>query len=142
MPLDLRQPDGAMKIPERIYEVLLSVASQRDWQPMGPDLPGQRHIEDRNRYAEKDWRDDYFTPEGQFVTEEDAFGIAEALSRFLPEIPDEDTPVDPDEHTHLAELPVSPHELFRGDGKQLVSDFIDFCRRGGFTIHAGTGLGA
>lgn len=139
MPLDLRQADASMKIPERIYEVLLSMAFQRDWLPLGPDVPGQRHIEDRHRYDDKDWRDDYFTPEGQFITDEDAMGIAQALNRFLPEIPDDDAVVVEDDRTHLAELPVSPYELFRGDGKQLVRDFIAFCEKGGFSVH-GTSL--
>lgn len=143
MPLILRRTDGSMKIPERVFEILLTVANQRDWIPLGPDIPGKRRVADPKRYQDKDWRDDYFTPEGQYITEDDALGIAAALKIFLPEVPDDDSPpAVEDDHTHLAELPVSPHELFRGDGKQLIREFIEFCENGGFFIQAGSGLGA
>ena len=83
----------------------------------------------------------YFCNSGYRVTAEDAQALAEALEQALPDVPDHDAMEDKTfEHpampgVRLVNLttPINPYEWFGGK-KDLLQDFIAFCREGGFEI--------
>ncbi len=100
----------------------------------------------RHLYA--DWDGYYFSNDCQWVTDEDAANIAQALERALEDIPDEDTVGElaasqsPDhedfdelieKYPELEEYLTPPH-LFDDEYRQYVREFIDYCRVGRFVI--------
>jgi hypothetical protein len=101
-----------------------------------------------------EWNGGYFSNDYQWVTEEDAANIADALQRALDDIPDFDTdekrveygpgelPTSPIERSlveqgFLINVPnasLKPVEYFGGGAKQRVRYFIRFCRAGEFFV--------
>jgi len=83
----------------------------------------------------------YFYNSGLLVTPEDALALADALERALPDVPDHNAMADktffhpglPGVPLVDVRTPVNPYEWFGGK-KDLLRDFIAFCRRGGFAI--------
>src|SRR5215210_2459479 len=97
------------------YRDLLGLAYEYGWKPCGTE-PGQWYDEngELNEQMSPDpekWSGRYFSNDYQWVTDEDAANIADALERAL-----EDQPNSCDE------------------GFQWVRDFIAFCRAGAFSI--------
>ena len=135
---------------------LLSLAMFYGWQPMGTLPP---FIHNLRGTSHENWDGTYVRAEGQTVREEDALTLAIALRMSLDDIPDvnpdrdltleDDLPewLSPDEKAmihdgleeHLDEheetpLGILPFEVFAGDGKQNLVDFIHFCMLGEFVI--------
>ena len=99
------------------------------------------------RHLYEDWDGYYFSNDCQWVTDEDAANIAQALERALEDVPDEDTVsvirarrsfalgdgevsgIDTELEKHLP-----PLDWFSGEGKRTVRDFVDYSRDGGFSI--------
>jgi len=101
-----------------------------------------------------EWHGSYFGNDAQWVTDEDAARIADALEQALDDIPDFDTgekwmtygptnlPTSSVERSLVEEGfavsgpngSLSPLEYFSGEDKQLVRDFIAYCRAGTFYI--------
>jgi hypothetical protein len=101
----------------------------------------------------------YYSNDGQIVMEGDAYAIAEALERMLPDIPRKDmVPEDHIQRMTPAAIKAlastkgdgtcpclwcgggklrepGPLEWFSGpEGRRKIKDFIEFCRGGAFTI--------
>jgi hypothetical protein len=101
------------------------------WQPAGT-LPPEDGGE---------WDGGYFSNDGQRVADEDARSLADTLERALPDVPAHDVlgdkaislPAFPGERFVNAQTPVTPFEWFGGQ-KDVLQDFIAFCREGGFVI--------
>jgi hypothetical protein len=101
-----------------------------------------------------EWDGSYFGNCFQWVTDEDAAHIADALEQALDDIPDFDTdekwveygptnlPTSPVERSLVEEgfavsgpnESLSPPEFFSGEDKQKVREFIAYCRAGAFCI--------
>ena len=128
----LQRGDRKLPIGNRIWEVLLIMALRHGWKPVGlePDKDQGRDP----AVIREDWRPHYLQSEGREVGPAEAANIAEALEAALRDIPDDDDSSQPDAHTNVTGLPVSPVELFRGDGKLVVRELIEFCREGAFAI--------
>jgi hypothetical protein len=83
----------------------------------------------------------YYSNSGFRVTPEDARSLADALERALADVPDHDAlghktflhPALPGVRLVAAGTPVNPYEWFGGK-KDLLRDFIAFCRQGGFEL--------
>jgi hypothetical protein len=83
----------------------------------------------------------YFENSGYRITAEDARALADALEQALPDVPDHDAlehktfthPAEPGVRLLNIQTPVNPFEWFSGK-KDLLRDFIDFCRQGSFEI--------
>jgi len=83
----------------------------------------------------------YFFNCGYRVQADDARALGEALEQALPDVPDHDAlehktfrhPSDPSVRLIDVNTPVNPFEWFSGK-KDLLRDFIAFCRQGGFEI--------
>src|SRR5215217_4990890 len=92
------------------WRALLELAYEYGWKPAGTAPPQWQYLDhdgnvDHERtkaywWCEEDWSGTYFYNERQWVTEEDAANIAEALERTLEDIPDEQT----DEDVQAVEL--------------------------------------
>jgi hypothetical protein len=131
MTMDLTGPAGDFGFTNTAWEHLLRLASLAGWQPAGT-LPPE---------GAGDWDGNYFTNDGQRVGDEDARGLAEALERALPDVPDHDAlgdkafyhPALPGVRLVDARTPVNSFEWFAGQ-KDVLKRFIAFCRAGGFEI--------
>jgi hypothetical protein len=74
---------------------------------------------------------------GDYVTEEEAASLADALEEALPDIPDDDAVGGRTEWIgdyHLPTAGVTPTEWFSGAAKIYYKEFIRHCRAGGFTV--------
>jgi hypothetical protein len=74
---------------------------------------------------------------GDYVTEEEAVSLADALEEALPDIPDDDAVGGRTEWIgdyHLPTAGVTPTEWFSGAAKIYYKEFIRHCRAGGFTV--------
>jgi hypothetical protein len=86
--------------------------------------------------------DSYFKNAGFRVTAQDAWALAEALERALPDVPNHDAlagktvelPVAPGERFLPLGTPVNPFEWFSGENRRHLVGFIAFCWQGGFDI--------
>jgi hypothetical protein len=89
----------------------------------------------------ENWVDRYCSNDF-LVTAEDARNLADALERALPDIPNEqvcavkkiDLPGGMTCTAFEGEPPENPLELFSGERKQYLREFIAFCRNGAFRI--------
>jgi hypothetical protein len=136
---------------------LLKLAFSYGWRPLGT-LPGHPYFVPNP----DDWDPmDYLTNSSQVVTGEDAAALAIALESALDVIPDtlgrEPKMINifslPDVVQQWADVlgidkelvakgpPIyvpdnmfSPLDYFAGEGKEVIVDFIAFCRKGGFWI--------
>ena len=91
-----------------------------------------------------DWSGGYFSNDYQWVTDDDAAGLADALERALANVADL-----PSGGSPLRRLPIleerltpagvvvnddDPLDWFSGGGQQRLRAFIAYCRAGGFAI--------
>jgi hypothetical protein len=74
---------------------------------------------------------------GDYVNEEEAARLAEALEEALPDIPDHDAVAGRTEWIgdyHVPTAEVTPTEWFSGAAKIYYKEFIRHCRAGGFRV--------
>ena len=74
---------------------------------------------------------------GDYVDERKAAGLADALEKALPEIPDDDAVRGRTEWSgdyHLPTMDVASTEWFSGPAKPYYLEFIRHCRAGGFRV--------
>ena len=143
------------KYSRQFWGKALNLARLYDWRPLGtrpPIIPGFRGLQ-------AVWMGTYLTNDGQIVLREDAWSLAEALTRALDDIPDIGMEMDwnpklwieydlpewlsPEEREMIEDglqehspdvAGMHPCEFFAGDEKQHLKQFIRFCRLGSFTI--------
>ena len=159
MGMDLSGRGGYFRFSNTSWCKVLELAYGYGWKPAGTE-PGQWVDPSTGELAEQlspdpdKWDGNYITNAAQWVTDEDAASIADALEQALDDIPDSDTgekwvtygpanlPTGPVERSLVEEgLAVSgangslsPPEYFGGEAKQRVRDFIAYCRAGAFYI--------
>lgn len=132
------------------WSQVLLLAYRYGWKPAGTKIDHFGKVDEEKweqfRHLYEDWDGDYVSNECQWVTDEDAANIAQALERALEDIPDEDTvsvlaanqpcglegagvrSIETELEKHL-----TPLDWFSGEeGKQMIREFIAFCRVGGF----------
>lgn len=110
---------------------LLNLAEYYGWKRMGTVIP-----DDLN------WDGSYMMNDGQIVTTADAAGLANALERALPDVPEDiDNPIPiPDSVVEALTRSRQRHSrkylllMFSGEVKDSLRQFILFCRKGGFGI--------
>jgi hypothetical protein len=156
MGVDLSGAGGCKWLSWTGWEKLLKLAHEYGWKPAGtkpprgivmkPDGSIDHEMTAMYSWSEEDWDGSYFSNNGQYVTDEDAANIADALERALHDIPDEETEAKvravelqpwlaygsrgPDH-----DIPLSLIDKFSGrPGKERVKNFMVFCRAGGFCI--------
>ena len=109
------------------FPAMLAVACSNGWSPRGTEPPDG---------WEGYWEGEYCKNDRQYVTDDDALGIANALELGLDDVPDEHV---------LPQLTIgngldfdhfpTPIQWLSGEsGKNCMREFIAFCRSGGFTI--------
>jgi hypothetical protein len=135
---------------------LLDLAHEYGWEPAGTEPPqwiatnpdGSIDHEMTAMYSrsKENWDGSYFSNDGQYVTDEEAASIADALERALDDIPDEETEAKVEAiklQPWLAygsrgpqyDIPLSLIDKFSGRSrKKQVKDFMAFCRAGGFSV--------
>jgi hypothetical protein len=127
--MDLSGKGGEMSFNNGTWGHLLKLATMNGWEPAG------------TRKRSREWDGNYWTNDGQRVTDDDARNLADALEEALPDVPDHDALEgkkvrigNTDEYAIPADVPTTPFEWFSGKAKQRLRDFIVFCRKGGFRI--------
>jgi hypothetical protein len=158
MGVGLNGAGGNERFSHMSWYKVLNLACEYGWQPAGTELP-RWHDEtgaliEQPSHDPDEWSGTYYTSDGQYVTDEDAAHIAEALQRALEDIPDFETgekwveygPADQIKSPVARALveaggvvsgpneSLTPLEFFSGEPKQHVRNFIAFCRAGGFCI--------
>lgn len=133
----------------------LELAALYGWKPLGTQPPSAHDF----RLLNAEWNGTYLSNDGQVVGAEDAFALAAALERSLPELPDVSPPNDwtsrfwleddlpewlsPEEKAIIEEeledglldtMGIPPTEFFAGEEKHHLVTFIRFCRLGSFEI--------
>ncbi len=139
--MDLCGAGGYFACNHQGWRDMLDVACLHGWVPAGTLAPSMNEAGP----WEGPWSGSYCYNEGQWVTDEDALALAEALDRTLPDIPDED--VIADKMVVCGRLPdgtelrgfkpgveTSLVERLSGRAKPRLREFIAFCRAGGFAI--------
>ena len=159
MGMDLSGAGGLERFSNTSWRKMLELAYEYGWKPAGTERgqwvdPETGELDEQMCPDPDEWDGNYFTNAFQWVTEEDAAHIADALEKALDDIPDFDTgekwvthgptnlPTDPVERSLVEEGfavsgpngSLSPLEYFSGEDKQLVRDFIAYCRAGTFYI--------
>lgn len=164
MGMDLSGEGGYYRFSNVAWGKVLELARQYGWEPAGTMAPPSTvHNADGTvdmeltqgyRKAYANWDGNYHINARQWVTDEDAANIADALERALDDIPDFDTDEKVKEYTPdtptgdpvlqmLAQMglggvgpddSLSPVEFFSGAAKEKVWGFIAYCRAGGFSI--------
>jgi hypothetical protein len=157
MGMDLSGRGGSFRFNNTNWRHVLLLAHRYGWVPAGTEPPNftvlapngtvDEGMTEQFCHSNGDWDGTYFTNDCQWVTDEDAANIAQALERALEDIPDEDTVdvlaesqsfdlggievsgIDTELEKHL-----TPLDWFSGEYKQMVRDFIAYCRVGGFSI--------
>ncbi len=79
----------------------------------------------------------YWANDGQWVTDDDASTLADALERALCDIPSDDSN-EADPTGNLSQEDQAKDALlkfFKGYEKDYLQEFISFCREGGFNIY-------
>ena len=116
MGMDLKNVEGGTeRFGIAAWHSVLELAYEYDWKPTGTEPgawvdPETGELDKQLSPDPDEWSGTYFSNDYQWVTEEDAAGIADALERAL-----KDTP-------------------FGGKDRQKLSQFIAFCRVGAFFI--------
>jgi hypothetical protein len=125
------------------YEIRL-VRTHDDWVQLHP-----KHWEDYGRLAVLyGWRTGPWVdrPDPRTLSAAEALGLAEALERFLADVPDHDAgthemipgvgaTAEQGARGHLREDPdwlSLPERYSSGEERRMVSKFAEFCRRGSF----------
>ena len=133
MGMDLDGKGGDFRFNIYGWRAVLALAEMNGWEPAGTVLE-----------QELGWSGGYDTNDGQTVTAEDAARLADALERALPDLPDHDAlehngPIKdipglgPTKLFALTEQ-ISPVELFSGNGKERLRQFITSCRVDSFQL--------
>ena len=157
MPYDLYNPSTGVHLTFSRQFLLkaLELAEQYGWQPRRTQPPAS--IDFCALGAE--WHGGYLTNDGQTVIASDAKGLAAALESALPDLSDQNPPIDwdpkrwayddlpewlsPQEKAIVEDelqegcldiLSLNPREHFAGDEKVHLRRFIRFCRLGSFEI--------
>jgi hypothetical protein len=135
MGMDLKGKDSDFAFNLFAWGNTLRLACMYGWEPAGTRAPRKWGRKGKR----PPWEGGYDTNDGQRVTDEDAAALADALERALPDVPTHDAlahktrevggirciPYDAD---------VSPLEYLSGKGRTRLTEFIRFCRDGGFEI--------
>ncbi len=140
MGMDLHGAGGYARCSGLEWSKVLLLAYEYGWEPLGTEMDGWINSETGELIEPPDeWNGNYTSNEGQWVTEEDASRIADALEDALEDIPDREV-----DKTGVVHRPVSlfdllrdrtdPLEFFSGAGKRRIRAVIKFCRAGGFRI--------
>jgi len=109
------------------------VATGEPWRHWFDDRSWDRIRELARAYG---WKGATIEP-GDYVTEEEAASLADALEEALPDIPDDDAVGGRTEWIgdyHLPTAGVTPTGWFSGAAKIYYKEFIRHCRAGGFTV--------
>ena len=159
MGMDLNGAGGYYRFSNTSWCKVLELAYEYGWQPAGTE-PGQwidsstGELDEQMSPNPDEWDGSYFGNCFQWVTDEDAAHIADALEPALDDIPDIDTgekwveygPTDMPTVTVERSLvdegftisvpnkSLSSLEFFSGERNQQVRDFIAYCRAGAFYI--------
>lgn len=131
-----------------IWQKVMDLALMYGWVPVGTTEP--QHWEGEEAQTAWTGRYDYYI--GEWVNAADAAEMANALSAALDDLPDHPMPervneteveeLDYEDQTaitfHIIELnrALNLFELFGGQYKHDLTEFIAFCREGGFHIHS------
>lgn len=150
---------GIERFSNTSWREMLKVAYEYGWKPAGTE-PGEwidpetGELDKRLSPDPDEWDGNYFSNDCQWVTEEDAAHIADALERALKDMPACNTdekrvehglsnlPASPVESSLVEQglaasgpnVPSSPLEFFSDEGKQRIRAFIAYCRVGAFFI--------
>lgn len=126
MSMDLIGVGGSCNFNVWSWAHILQLAVAHGWKPTG------------TVHEAPEWGGNYWSNDGQEVTDADAAAIADAIERALPDVPDHDALAhkrNPDGKSIPFGTPVNAYELFSGERKKQLREFIEFCRRGGFRIY-------
>lgn len=151
MGMDLAGQQGQFRFGNRAWLMLLELANEHGWEPLGTNAPVFFNEDGSVFEAVTGWNGTYFANNFQVVTAEDAVNLADALEQSLELFPDDDElegitlsvlPDDiikrdiyiPSETVEGARTSVSLFEVFSGERKQYLRDFIEFCQGGSFHI--------
>lgn len=131
-----------------IWEKVMDLAHIYGWQPAGTGQPpAWEDADDSTR-----WSGRYDLYLGERVHDGDAHALAEALARALPDLPDSPMPdrifetemeeIDREGQISISFYIIEPNtelnlfEVFGGQYKEELVDFIRFCHQGGFHIYS------
>jgi|SRR5215217_1584142 hypothetical protein len=114
MGVDISGKGGDVHFNWQTWRALLTLAYDYGWKPAGTEPgrwvdPETGELDEQMSPNPDEWDGSYFTNGFQWVTDEDAAHIADALEQAL-------------------------DDILGGEGKQRVSDFIAYCRAGVFSI--------
>ena len=140
MTMGFIRPDSEEHMINHSWGRLLELARLHGWKPVGLLLP--YYGEEPPLTSTDCALDAYFLHSGYRMTDADAYALAEALQRALPDIPEHDALEDktvehpgvPGVHLMRAGEHLTLFEAFSGTNKQHVKDLIAFFRRGGCAI--------
>jgi hypothetical protein len=118
---------------------MLALAERYGWQPQGTTLDELAIDEGTWEGDPSEWDGRYLPAYGQHVTPEDAKGLAMALERALPDIPDHDAiqdksggnGIDWNWFNKSPDFAVTPFEAFSGPNRETLRGFIAHCREDG-----------
>ncbi len=131
---------GTARFSNRSWRNVLKLAYEYGWRPLGTEIEDEWIVVETGEPTRQidDWNGGYFTNDLQWVTEEDAERIADALEDALEDIPDRDVDETEAKHGPVSlfdfPYPTDTLEFFSSAGKQKIRAFIEFCRAGGFRI--------
>ncbi len=130
-----------------IWQKLMNLAQIYGWNPAGTLEPPEW-----DREANEDWNSSYDIFAGEWVTDDDARGLAAALDQALDDLPDNSMPdriieTEIEEIDREGEVSISFHiiepnkslnlfETFGGQYKSDLKAFIRFANKGGFHIYS------
>jgi hypothetical protein len=146
MPRTLTGPHGARTLSNLQWGLLVKLAYDRGWRPMGVRPPEDWNATGDDGQTKRWYFMDYFSTKRQQVVPADASAMAHAIESALPDIPEHDALSHkvvqeiqlPDMEQPLRMLQpgvqVNAFEFFSGQTRPVLIDFIAFAQRGGFTI--------
>jgi hypothetical protein len=137
------QPEGTSEPPNWREQKAAREHEQQDFDPYEPREPDT---------SQEIWMGQYDLYLGELVNARDAAAMADALEHALDDLPDNDMPdrtietemeeIDQENQISISFYIIEPNkalnlfEVFGGQYKQELIDFIAFSRRGGFHIHS------